>query len=66
MLHVLADWFGLIHIFRSSNYMNCNTPFLSLNFSSNAVDKYIVLWTVMFGSTFLVQNELSFEVCWSK
>jgi len=22
MLHMLADWFGLIHIFRSSNYIN--------------------------------------------
>ena len=53
---MLADWFGLIHIFRSNNYINCNNPFLSLNFSSNAVDNYIILWTVMFGFTFIVQN----------
>ena len=39
---MLADWFGFIHIFRSNNYIDCSNPFLSLNFSLNAVDKYII------------------------
>jgi len=53
---MLAVWFGLIHIFRSNNCINCNNPLLSLNFSSYAVDKYIILCTVMFGFSFIVQN----------
>lgn len=56
---MLADWFGLIHVFRSNNYINCNNPFLSPNFSSNALDNYIVLRIVMFGFTFIVQNGTS-------
>lgn len=58
---MLAVWFGLIHIFRSNNYINCNNPLFSFNFSSYAVDKYIILWTVMFGSIFILQNRTELQ-----